>query len=71
MRKAKSCEGRPYSDIEFPLILGRDFAGTVVSKGHGVDRLRVGDEVWGVVPVEQQGCHAEYVMVNNSLVIYS
>lgn len=69
MRQIKGCEGKPYSDIEFPLTMGRDFAGTVVSKGHGVDRLKIGDEVWGVVPVEQQGCHANYVMVESCLVI--
>ncbi|XP_001600089.1 reticulon-4-interacting protein 1 homolog, mitochondrial [Nasonia vitripennis] len=68
MRKAKSCQGRPYSDIEFPLVMGRDFSGTVVSKGHGVDELKIGDKVWGVVPVEQQGCHADYVIVDSCLV---
>ncbi|XP_033216790.1 reticulon-4-interacting protein 1, mitochondrial [Belonocnema kinseyi] len=67
MRKAKNLGAE--SDIEFPLTLGRDFAGTVVSKGHGVGgRLKLGEEVWGVVPVEQQGCHAEYVIANESLV---
>lgn len=69
LRKAKSFAGRPHSDIEFPLTLGRDFAGTVVSKGHGVNKLKVGDEVWGVIPIEQQGCHADYVLVDSCLVI--
>ena len=67
MRKAKNFGAE--SDIEFPLTLGRDFSGTVVSKGHGVgERLKLGDEVWGVVPVEQQGCHAEYVITSECLV---
>lgn len=67
MRKAKNFGIE--SDIEFPLTLGRDFSGTIVSKGHGVgERLQLGDEVWGVIPVEQQGCHAEYVVANSSLV---
>ncbi|XP_055591640.1 reticulon-4-interacting protein 1 homolog, mitochondrial isoform X2 [Uranotaenia lowii] len=54
------------SDIEFPLILGRDFAGEIVQKGFGIpDRdLGVGDQVWGVVPLNRQGCHAEYVVVD-------
>ena len=57
------------SNIEFPLTLGRDFSGIVVSKGHGVgDRLKLGDEVWGVVPIERQGCHANYVVVDDRLV---
>lgn len=67
MRKTKNLGAE--SDIEFPLTLGRDFSGTIVSKGHGVkDRLKIGDEVWGVVPVEQQGCHAEYVVASETLV---
>lgn len=58
------------SEIEFPLTLGRDFSGVVVSKGHGVgDKVKLGDEVWGVVPVDRQGCHADYVVVDNGLVI--
>nr|CAD7401812.1 unnamed protein product [Timema poppensis] len=54
--------------IEFPLILGRDFSGRVISKGHGVGPdLKLGDEVWGVVPPHRQGCHAERVVVNKNL----
>uniref|UniRef100_A0A240PJX7 Uncharacterized protein n=1 Tax=Anopheles atroparvus TaxID=41427 RepID=A0A240PJX7_ANOAO len=51
--------------IEFPLILGRDFCGEIVQKGLGISsrELEVGDEVWGVVPVHLQGCHADYVAV--------
>lgn len=52
--------------IEFPLTLGRDFCGEIVQKGFGVSSrdLDVGDDVWGVVPLQQQGCHADYVAVN-------
>jgi NADPH:quinone reductase-like Zn-dependent oxidoreductase len=59
---------RPKDTIEFPLILGRDFSGVIVQKGLGVsDReLHVGQDVWGVVPVHKQGCHAEYVLVDRS-----
>uniref|UniRef100_A0A182QIS5 Enoyl reductase (ER) domain-containing protein n=1 Tax=Anopheles farauti TaxID=69004 RepID=A0A182QIS5_9DIPT len=51
--------------IEFPLVLGRDFCGEIVQKGLGISsrELEVGDEVWGVVPVHLQGCHADYVVV--------
>lgn len=57
-------------DIEFPLILGRDFTGTIVQKGLGIKNadLKIGSKVWGVVPVHQHGCHAEYVSVNQSCV---
>ncbi|KOC64323.1 Reticulon-4-interacting protein 1, mitochondrial [Habropoda laboriosa] len=69
MRKTKSFTGRQYDELELPLTLGRDFSGVIVSKGHGAgDRLKLGDKVWGVVPVEQQGCHANYAVVDNSLV---
>lgn len=69
MRKAKSFTGAPYDELELPLTLGRDFSGIIVSKGHGIgDRLRLGDQVWGVVPVEQQGCHANYVLVDSTMV---
>lgn len=69
MRKAKNLTGGTYDGLDLPLTLGRDFAGVIVSKGHDVgDRLELGKEVWGVVPTEQQGCHANYVVVNSNLV---
>lgn len=56
-------------EIEFPLTTGRDFSGIVVAKGHIVgSKFELGDEVWGVVPVEQQGCHATHVVVDSDLV---
>lgn len=30
--------------------------------------IRVGDKVWGVVPPHRSGCHAEYVVVDESCV---
>jgi NADPH:quinone reductase-like Zn-dependent oxidoreductase len=33
----------------FPVILGRDFAGTVEARGEGAERFAVGDDVFGVV----------------------
>ncbi|KAI4483680.1 hypothetical protein M0804_007940 [Polistes exclamans] len=69
MRKVKNFGSYTYNDmIEFPLTLGRDFSGIVVSKGHNVgDKLKLGDQVWGVVPVDKQGCHANYVVLDSSL----
>jgi len=69
LRKTKSLSFRTVGELDLPLTLGRDFAGIVVSKGHNVgDRLEIGKEVWGVVPIAQQGCHANYVIVDSSLV---
>lgn len=58
------------SGIEFPLILGRDFVGTVVHKGLDINNAdyKIGDKVWGVVPVHQQGCHCEFVTIDKSCV---
>jgi reticulon-4-interacting protein 1, mitochondrial len=55
-------------EIEFPLTLGRDFTGIVVNKGCNINDLKLGDKVFGVVPVHRQGCHAEYVSVERSYV---
>jgi reticulon-4-interacting protein 1, mitochondrial len=55
-------------EIEFPLVLGRDFVGVVVNKGNAVTDVKLGDKVFGVVPVHRQGCHAEYVNVERSCV---
>jgi len=56
------------SSQQFPLTLGRDFTGEVVAKGNAVGKsFRVGDVVYGVVPPHLQGCHAEEVVVSDSL----
>jgi NADPH:quinone reductase-like Zn-dependent oxidoreductase len=48
---------------QFPLVLGRDFAGTVVTTGLETSRFAVGDAVFGVVfkPVLQDGAFADFV----------
>jgi NADPH:quinone reductase-like Zn-dependent oxidoreductase len=38
-----------YSEGKFPLILGRDFSGTVAALGAGVEDLKVSDAVFGVL----------------------
>lgn len=54
---------------EFPLILGREFSGIVKEKGDKVrDDIQIGDKVWGLVPVQQPGAHAEYVVVDQSTI---
>ncbi|XP_077296997.1 NAD(P)H oxidoreductase RTN4IP1, mitochondrial-like [Arctopsyche grandis] len=60
---------RHIDNVEFPLTLGRDFCGKIVSKGLGeYNKLPVGSRVWGVVPVHQQGSHAEYVVVDANMI---
>jgi NADPH2:quinone reductase len=49
----------------FPVVLGKDFAGTVDAVGPGVTDYQVGDRVFGVVtkPFLGDGSFAEYVTV--------
>lgn len=70
LNKARQVEACSFSDIvEFPLVLGRDFSGRVVAKGLGVRHdINIGDEVWGALPPHLQGCHAQFVRVNKTLV---
>lgn len=50
----------------FPLIVGKDFAGTVAAIGEGVTRFTVDDPVFGVVmkPVLGDGAFGEYVTIS-------
>lgn len=52
-------------EYEFPVVIGKDFAGVVAAVGEGVTEMAVGDEVFGVVmrPTLGQGGFAEYVAV--------
>jgi len=52
-------------EYEFPVVLGKDFAGVVAATGTGVTGLSVDDPVFGVVmrPTLGQGGFAEYVVV--------
>jgi NADPH2:quinone reductase len=42
---------------EFPVTLGRDFAGVVEAVGSGVTRYRAGDEVYGFLPIANPTVH--------------
>jgi NADPH:quinone reductase-like Zn-dependent oxidoreductase len=57
-----------YGKPQFPLILGRDFSGLISTLGTGVDDLRVGDEVFGVLEAGREGAYAEKVAVGASIV---
>jgi NADPH:quinone reductase-like Zn-dependent oxidoreductase len=56
-----------YKQSTFPLGLGRDFSGIVSSVGAGAD-LKVGDAVFGVLDVGQEGAYAEKLAVKAAII---
>lgn len=66
LRQVESCSN---NEIEFPLILGRDFAGEIVARGNDAKEFTVGDQIFGVTPPQRQGCHAQYVVAHKDWVI--
>ena len=50
-------------------ILGFDIAGEVESTGSGVQQLKAGDQVYGLVPFGSNGASAEYICVPEKYVI--
>jgi NADPH:quinone reductase-like Zn-dependent oxidoreductase len=57
-----------YKQTKFPLILGRDFSGVVTALGAGVEDLRVGDEVFGVLEAGRDGTYCEKIAVGAAIV---
>jgi NADPH:quinone reductase-like Zn-dependent oxidoreductase len=57
-----------YKQTEFPLGLGRDFSGVISAIGAGVDDLKVGDAVFGVLEMGQEGANAEKVAIKAAIV---
>lgn len=61
--------GRYGSQVStFPYILGRDFSGIVAGLGAGVHDFKLGDAVFGVLDVGQEGAYAEKLAVKASIV---
>lgn len=53
---------------EFPYIPGRDFSGVVSALGPGATDFAVGDEVFGVCDVGQEGAYAEKIAIRSAIV---
>ncbi len=52
----------------FPYVLGRDFSGVVAELGEGVNNFKVGDEVFAVCAVGQEGTYAEKIAIDAAIV---
>ena len=60
--------GESYPQTKFPYVLGRDFSGVVSAVGEGVEDLAVGDPVFAVCDVGQEGAYAEKIAVKAAIV---
>jgi NADPH:quinone reductase-like Zn-dependent oxidoreductase len=57
-----------YKQANFPLVLGRDFSGTVSALGAGVTDLKVGDAVFGVLETGRDGTYCEKIAIGGAIV---
>ena len=53
---------------KFPLVLGRDFSGTVDALGEGVNDFKVGDAVFGVLEAGREGAYAEKLAITAAII---
>jgi NADPH:quinone reductase-like Zn-dependent oxidoreductase len=60
--------GKSYRISRFPYVLGRDFSGVVSAVGAGVHDLKVGDAVFGVCDVGDEGAYAEKIAIKAAIV---
>jgi NADPH:quinone reductase-like Zn-dependent oxidoreductase len=61
-------EGKSGQLARFPYILGRDFSGVVSAVGDGVTDLHVGDQVFAICDVGQEGAYAEKIAIKAAIV---
>ena len=58
-----------YGNLDtFPYVLGRDFSGVVSEVGPGVTDFQVGDAVFGVCDVGQEGTYAEKIAMKAAII---
>jgi NADPH:quinone reductase-like Zn-dependent oxidoreductase len=57
-----------YKQVQFPVVLGRDFSGVVSAVGAGVQDLDVGDDVFGVLETGRDGTYCEKIAVGAAII---
>lgn len=60
-------EGKSGQLARFPHVLGRDFSGVVSAVGEGVSDFRIGDEVFAVCDVGQEGAYAGKIAIKAAI----
>jgi NADPH:quinone reductase-like Zn-dependent oxidoreductase len=66
--KFRAGEYARHAQSKFPLIPGRDFSGVISAVGHGVDDLKTGHAVFGVIEAGKEGTYAEKIAVKAAIV---
>jgi NADPH:quinone reductase-like Zn-dependent oxidoreductase len=66
--KFRSGQYARHSGSPFPLVPGRDFSGTVSALGNGVDDLKIGDAVFGVLDIGREGAYTEKLAIKAAIV---
>jgi NADPH:quinone reductase-like Zn-dependent oxidoreductase len=59
--------GESYPQTSFPYVLGRDFSGVVSALGEGVSDFALGDEVFAVCDVGQEGAYAQKIAIKAAI----
>ena len=66
--KFRSGQYARHAATKFPLIPGRDFSGTVSALGSGVEDLKMGDAVFGVLDIGREGTYTEKLAIKAAIV---
>ncbi len=66
--KFRAGEYTRHADVKFPQIPGRDFSGTISALGSGINDLKVGDAVFGVLEPGREGTYAEKVAIGAAVI---